>query len=420
VLSYLKLDNILSFLFFGYLPKLPSDLETKVWALATAGGDSLPVKDGMEESLLENGISIFKSIFTNVEDSKHIVPLSGGLDSRAILGGLLAAGLKDQITTVTYGTPGTFDYDIGCDIARQMGLRHERLDLTQVKIEQSLLEKTAKEMGTRAWIFDAFYNRLIPKRFGKNAIYWTGFFGDVLAGYRGCLLPQDSSNWEKAVSHFIEYNRFVRSVNLVNPNFDPSSVLPRSPLLQDSILSYDEQLFFAIRIESYMRHILAPNDYDYRTPYLHPEWVNFILNVPRKLRRNKYLYQRILATAFPDLFSLPTRNDCGFPLNTPNWRTKPRRGFWKIKNIIRRRFPFCMSHCDPRINYIDFDEAIRQRKDFKEVVGGNIHDLRKRGIIDWIDIEDLLEQHQQRCVNCADAITILVSLEIILKVNEQL
>lgn len=418
MLSYLKLDNISPFLFFGYLPKLPSDLETKVWALATAEGSSLPVKDDTEESLLESGISIFKSIFTNIEDGEHIVPLSGGLDSRAVLGGLLAAGLKDQITTVTFGTPGTFDYDIGCDIARRMGLRHEGLDLTQVKIEQSLLENTAKEMGISAWIFDAFYNRLILKRFGKDAIYWSGFMGDSLSGRHQIL--EDNISCEEAVSHFLERYCFVKSVDLTRPGFDPADVLPRPPFLHDSMLNYDRQMEFALRQEAHMRYILVPNDYDYRTPFLHPEWTRFIMNVPRKCLTSQYIYRKILAGAFPDLFSLPIKNNYGFPLGGPNWRIKMKKGFRKVKNSFGRRFPFGVLHFDPRINYINFDEVIRQRKDFKEVVNGNIRDLKKRGIIDWIDIEDLLVQHQRRYVNCADAITVLVSLEIILKVNGQL
>lgn len=414
----LETNNISSFLFFGYCPRLPSDLENKKWALSTTVGNSVPIKDDTEESLLERGTRIFKSIFTNVEDGKHIVLLSGGLDSRSVLGGLLAAGMKDQITTVTYGTPGTFDFDIGCDIACRMGLRHESFDLTQVKIKQDILEKTAREMETKAWIFDAFYNRLIPIRFGKNVIYWNGFMGDALSGLH--LFPKENVAWEKAVSQFVKRARFVKSIYLPNPNFDPRSILPRIPLLNNSILAYDDQLDFAIRQESYTRNIMAPGDYDYHTPFLHPEWINFILNVPRKFRRNQYLYRKILAGAFPDLFSLPTRTNCGFPLGAPNWRIKLRKSFWKIKNIISVRFPFCMSYCDPRINYIDFNEAIRQRRDLKEVVSGNIHDLKKRGIIDWIDIEDLLVQHQRRRVNCADAITVLVSLEIILKVNGQI
>lgn len=410
-------SNISSFLFFGYCPKIPSTLDTKVWALASRNGNSPLSKDDTEKDLIKNGVRALQSIFTNVGNGEHIVPLSGGLDSRTILGGLLVAGLKDRITAVTFGTPGTFDYDIGCAVARQVGVRHKSFDLTQVKIEQDTLEETAREMETRAWIFDAFYRRLIHKRFGKDAIYWSGFMGDALSGRHQIL--KENVTCEEAISNFIECNRFVKSIDLTNPGFDPADVLPRPPFLRDSILNYDRQMEFVLRQESYIRHIVAPTYYDYRTPFLQPEWVKFILNVPRKFLRNQYLYRKILATAFPDLFSLPTKNSCGLPLTASNWRIKLKKGFWKIKNAIHRRFPFWVPHCNPWINYIDFDEAIRQRKDLKELVSRNIYDLKKRGIIDWVDIECLWMRHQQRRVNCADAITLLVSLEIILRVDEE-
>ncbi|OHB59814.1 MAG: hypothetical protein A2173_01005, partial [Planctomycetes bacterium RBG_13_44_8b] len=397
-----ELDNISTFLFFGYLPKLPDDLENKEWVINTTKENCLSVKEHTEEDLLNSGIRIFKSIFTGIEDGKHVVFLSGGLDSRGLLGGLLSAGKKDQITTVTYGTPGTFDFDIGCDVARRMSLHNERIDLTQIKIEQSLLEETARKMEIKAWLFDAFYRRLIHKRFDKDAIYWSGFFGDILSGRHQTL--KENVACEEAISHFIEHNRFVKSVDLASPDFDPASVLPRPPFLRDSILNYDRQMEFVLRQESYMKHILIPNGYNYHTPYLHPDWIKFFLNAPLKLRRGQYLYRKILMAAFPDLFSLPVRNNFGASLGAPDWKIILKKNFLRVKNIIGNRYPFCLSHCDPKVNYIDFNEAIRRRKDFKEVVSGNIHDLKKRGIIDWIDIEDLLIQHQRRRINCADAI----------------
>lgn len=48
-----------------------------------------------------------------------LVPLSAGLDSRAVLAGLCACGAP--IHTVTYGVPGAFDYDIAPRIARTAG-----------------------------------------------------------------------------------------------------------------------------------------------------------------------------------------------------------------------------------------------------------------------------------------------------------
>lgn len=70
--------------------------------------------------------------------------LSGGLDSRAILGGLISAGLKDSIVTVTFGTPGTYDFDIGKKIATELGIKHELIDLTSVEMTSTFFEGVSK------------------------------------------------------------------------------------------------------------------------------------------------------------------------------------------------------------------------------------------------------------------------------------
>ena len=81
----------------------------------------------------------------------HVVPLSGGLDSRIILGGLLKKGLKDSIITITFGTPGTLDYDIGIHIAKQLGIYYEALDLTKVCYDEKSLQCAAMEGGLWTW-----------------------------------------------------------------------------------------------------------------------------------------------------------------------------------------------------------------------------------------------------------------------------
>jgi len=410
-------NDIASFLFFGYLPQVPSNLESKAWALKAGTSTSLSAGDLTESDLTRGGVCILNSVFENVGNGQHIVPLSGGLDSRAILGGLINAGKKDHITAVTFGVPGTFDYDIGCYVAKQMGIRHGSLNLTQVRLEQALLEEEAKEMGTWAWLFDAFYNHLIAEQFGKESTYWSGFMGDPLAGSH--LLPQDSLSWEEAISQFIGRNRFARSVDLTSPNFDPASVLPRSPLLEGSILGYDEQIDFAIRQESYIRHIVTASGYDYRLPFLNPDWVNFILNVPRHYRKAQYLYKEILKVAYPRLFSMPVKNNLGLSLNAPSWKRQLKRLNLNGRSILGRIFPHIGCSIHPGLNYIDFDRGLRERADLKAVVFENIQDLKKRRILDWIDIDAIWQRHQSSIANHADALTILGSLEISLKSQEK-
>ena len=113
---------ILSFLHFGYLPQIPRNLSSEPWAGNKSEACDTIRKSLDKPKLIAQGIHALKAAFQNIIGGMHIVPLSGGLDSRAILGGLLNAGLKKQITTVTFGTPGTLDYEIGSYVAKRIGL----------------------------------------------------------------------------------------------------------------------------------------------------------------------------------------------------------------------------------------------------------------------------------------------------------
>jgi asparagine synthetase B (glutamine-hydrolysing) len=59
--------------------------------------------------------------------------LSGGLDSRTLLGGLLKFTSADNIKTFTYGLPGTFDFEIGRDISKRFGVQNFSLNFNDVE-----------------------------------------------------------------------------------------------------------------------------------------------------------------------------------------------------------------------------------------------------------------------------------------------
>jgi len=67
------------------------------------------------------------------------------------------------------------------------------------------------------------------------------------------------------------------------------------------------------------------------------------------------------------------------------------------------------------INYLNFNEKIRTKKDLRDVISTNIMDLKARNIIDWIDIEKILNNHLANKSNQADALIVLASLEVHLK-----
>jgi hypothetical protein len=238
--------------------------------------------------------------------------------------------------------------------------------------------------------------------------------GDALAGAH--LLSKDSATWEEAVLRFTEQCRYAKSVDLSAPGFDPVSVLPDKPFLKDSILSYDEQL--AIQRELYYYNTLTVEGYCYQIPFLHPDWLKYILNVPREYREHEYLYKEILKKAYPELFSLPTKANYGLSLNSPGWKSQFRRVLGRTRREARRFFPSGPWGLNPQINYIDFDRGLREREDLKTVVYENLQDLKQRNVVDWIDIDRIWNRHQQGKGNHSDALTLLASLEINLKAHE--
>lgn len=442
----MKLDSnsIPIFLHFGYLP--PAEWGTpngtwRVWGPCTAPVvDRPPPAEAADlDHLIKRGRDIFRQAFREAiaqadRGQTHVLPLSGGLDSRAILGGLLESLESRRIQAVTFGSPGTWDFEIGQQVARAAGVRCATIDLSSDgwAWDTAELVRTAQHIERPIGVFDAYVNRQVAERFGVGNVYWSGFMGDPLSGSH--LPRRDSTTWDQAQRRFAEHNRFARSITLTPPGFEPEHCLPASPIgtgpgsesegtphgstTNGRGLSYDEQLDFAIRQQSLTRHIVLPQGYDYRTPFLHPGWADFIVSVPRRCRQGQYLYKEILKTAYPQLFSLPTKNNLGLPLEAPLWRKSDRILVLGIRGLARRLAPnFCYS-LSPGLNYADFDRSLRRRQDLRMVIRENLRDLQKRGIIDWLDVEDIERRHQHGYGNYADALLLLTSLEVNLKAQD--
>ena len=67
------------------------------------------------------------------------------------------------------------------------------------------------------------------------------------------------------------------------------------------------------------------------------------------------------------------------------------------------------------INYLDFNEKIRTKQDLRKVITSNVIDLKDRDIIEWRNVEEILNNHLTNKGNYADALIVLASLEIHLK-----
>ena len=143
----------------------------------------------------------------------------------------------------------------------------------------------------------------------------------------------------------------------------------------------------------------------------------FMLSVPREVRKNQYLYKKILLRISPELFSQPLKNTLGLSAGAPWWRIMFRSALLKTSRHLFHRSP---RYVPPGINYLDFKHALRHRTGFRELVYGCIKDLKQRNIVDWVDIDAIREEHLSKKQNHAQALLTLASLEIHLKAGLEL
>lgn len=150
------------YLAFGYVPS-----EAKESSLEILGEWSrLPrrsVEDVTESALVDEGrLALTAAIDVCAEAASlgddHVVFLSGGLDSRAILGAVLDRFESSEVVAATFGMPGEMDFDFAAAVAAKVGVRHERLESSSMSwstegLVESVLARRVKRPGIGDCLF---------------------------------------------------------------------------------------------------------------------------------------------------------------------------------------------------------------------------------------------------------------------------
>jgi hypothetical protein len=421
--------KISAFLYYGYLPEFKDTHIAEVFPDIESPEQlcGLDLDSRNESEIIHLGVTALRNTFAYCLEKnpseRHILLLSGGLDSRAILACLLELGVKERLETVTFGVSGSWDYEIASCMAGNFNIAHTSIDLTKIELSTEALYQTAKNGCAWTFLFDGFYNQLIPRKFGAEVVYWSGYMGDLVAGNSlRPVLYEGFDSWEDAVSYYSRRLKagFFHIIELFPPGFDPASVLPAKPWFEEKRMNYFDQLCIIDTHENYLKRAIIPPGYCYVTPFCHKDWVNFILFAPLHLRMNKYVYKKILFSAYPDLFSYPVKEFWGASL-----KSSPTEVFFRhAVQWIKNRTGFA-DHLWRRLGvyrvmqYIDFNVAVRQRDDYRELVRENIADLKNRNLIDWLDLDTLWADHQNKSGDFGVELLLLTALEISLKVEDE-
>jgi hypothetical protein len=367
-----------------------------------------------EQELIRIGIEKLTETFEALVDPARdqVVPISGGLDSRLILGALLRQVGARRVETYTYGVPRSYDYEIGCLVGKLSGTRHMAFPLNQISYHEEELLDVARRTRCQGAFF--YHPPLRPlERQYAGALFWSGYVGDAVAGSH--LKPRPATTADEAKRRYLEHRALVRSTEL--HGCPDESFLPwiEGGEMDPTILTYDEQVLFAEAVPKFTEPLVLIPPFEYRTPLINTPWMNFMFSVPDVHRTGERLMIRIGQTAFPELFSVPAKNRLGLELTAPRPRVALQKQINRLTKLLHQFFP-AVSH--RYVLYNDFDEAIRTSPDLVRIVRDCLDRLGRRGIVPWLDIEALWKRHQRRLRNHGDALVVLASLELNLRALE--
>jgi len=411
------------YLAFGFVPELPDSDRLPLlsdWSMPPRRSP----RSVSESTLVREGVRALRAAFEQGALAAHgrgdqVVLLSGGLDSRAILGGLLEAYGPSEVVAASFGSAGEQDLEFATQVAGAAGVRHEVLESFSVDwTTQGLVDSVlARDVPLPNPFGQRYLSYRLHQQIGIDHDFWDGLCGDQTAGVIS-REGDDRATWAEALSFFLDLHVMPDWDRYTSPSFRPASALPAAPLCDSAVLSHPDQLMFGVR-QTRLTSTRLMRGYAIHTPFLTRPWLDFMLSVPIHHRRDRRLYLSVLRRAYPRLFQLPTTTFDGVGVPAP-WLRKAvvlqRRA---VRKAERMGWP-SRSGGTPDSGA---NNAIRRshlhRADIRELILQNLDDLASRGLVPGLDPEATARAMAQRRISDT-RIGVLLGLELNLKAVEQL
>jgi hypothetical protein len=397
-------DYINFFLTFGYFPKKAEQtIEFNDYDLNYS-----------EYSLDELGKKASDLFVDNIQklynpNELNLVPLSGGLDSRAILAGLLKFTEAKNIYAFSYGAKGTLDYEIGRKVAQEIGINHISFELQNYEYTLEDLLYHSNSVKQQVFLFHNPPTIQIDILF-KEFTVWSGIAGDIVGG--SAVSRDFSSSIDIAIDRYLSKKIYLKEHFVKNHDVFKKFIFTGTDI-DKSMLSYDEKLIFLERFEKFYKPLIENGVNKFLTPFINNEFADLMFNAPIVYRIGNSLYYNMLKNLDKSIFSLPTKNKLGLGLFANDREYFFRR--LKEKTIKKLR----LRNFDLGINYHDFNNKYLTQNKFKNLIDEQLDDLDKRKIIDGLDIDYIQKKYQHLQEN-AELIKSLVSFEIHLKNGKEL
>jgi hypothetical protein len=353
---------------------------------------------------------LLESIEKNLDLSKdQVVPLSGGMDSRIVLGLLLEFVDAKKIQTYTFGVRDSYDYEIPNKIARSLGTKHTNFSSkdTHYSIEGLIRAAIASDGNTE--VFHPLVLNRVSDYYGSNAVFWSGFAGDLVGGG----FEYGSSNDPFIQNYEFDRRRAHYHINDVGIETF-KSVAGEGKKFGEGVADA-EAIFWENHVERYTAHHIFRNDMTVMAPLVSYPFLRHFLKLDPELRQGKQYFNTVFSSLFPYLFSFPTK-DYGFRYSANRFRQPIHISVFYLKSLLWRLFPSTFSH--PNAAYIDMKNAINNRQDVVQCIDLLLADISSREILDSGRVANLLNEHRSGIADHTKDLINIASLEVILKAGK--
>jgi hypothetical protein len=288
--------------------------------------------------------STFHERYNASSSMEHVVPISGGVDSRALLLELLKYKEAKDIHTFTFGVKGSLDYEIGKGIARHYGTNHSQIDCSG----DILTLKNAVEFGE---LVDFSCNLFLTPQVSalrqyKGMNIWTGTVIDVFFGRH--FHEHESLTHEALALNFMRENSLTKHFGQFIDQSDLINMLS-VPIVKGSSMEHTVDL--ANRQSKFVAKHLLYEGYNFST-MLGDEITQFALSIDQSFHIKQRLYVEMMQNIYPDFNKFPCKTSFGLKLSAPNYRVTLKRLSTKASRFFNPYFK------DPYVNYLDWDKEL--------------------------------------------------------------
>lgn len=302
---------------------------------------------GSEHEWVKEALALFNQSTQRLlaHRTRPFLYLSGGLDSRVILGGLRENGY--HIPAVTYGTQEGDDAPIARQLAQHCGLPFTYLPISTADPQDHFVD-AALRADCRAETVDTPSLGLMQDQLAET---FDQFIQGDKSYYGHHAATPDEALIQAGVLSFAHANRLGDMLDPAVFRHARSSIEHTLHDMRKSGLDLDPQdlrdkAYFEQRLFNRQNAFTAANlrQFEQARPWLDEDLVDFLFSMPGTFRTDNALAKKMLQTAHPDLAAIPFANKDSIPQAQTYRQSIPANP--ALAEFIRTQF---QNQLDPRL-----------------------------------------------------------------------